>query len=89
MGSTHKKRQQVLNRLSRIEGHIRGIKKMIEEDRDCPDILHQLGAVKASISKVSELVLEDHIESCLVDAVEEGSVQQYVDELKAAIEKLI
>jgi DNA-binding FrmR family transcriptional regulator len=89
MGSSHTKRKQVLNRLSRIEGHIRGIKKMIEEDRDCPDILHQIAAVKSSINKVGELVLEDHIESCLIDAVKEGSIEQYMDELKQAIKKLI
>jgi len=89
MGSTHKHRKQVLDRLSRIEGHIRGIKRMVEEDRGCPEILHQISATKAAINKVGELVLEDHIESCLVDAVEQGSVAEYLEELKEAIGKLI
>ena len=89
MGSTHKHRKQVLDRLSRIEGHIRGIKKMVEEDRDCPDLLHQIAAVKAALNKTGELILEDHIESCLVDAVNQGSTEKYVKELKDAISKLV
>ena len=85
----HKQRKNVLDRLSRIEGHIGGIRKMVEEDRDCPDLLHQIAAVKAAINKVGELILEDHIESCLVEAVNQGSVEKYVEELKNAINKLI
>jgi DNA-binding FrmR family transcriptional regulator len=89
MGSTHKKRKQVLDRLSRIEGHVRGVRKMVEEDRGCPEILQQISATKAAILKVGELVLEDHIESCLVDAVEQGSVAEYLDEVKQAVGALI
>ena len=89
MSSTHKHRKKVIDRLSRIEGHIRGIKKMVEEDRDCPDLLHQLAAVKAAINKTGELILEDHIESCLVDAVKEGSTEVYVKDLREAISKLV
>lgn len=89
MGSTHKHRKKVIDRLSRIEGHIRGIKKMVEEDRDCPDLLHQMAAVKAALNKTGELILEDHIESCMVDAVKEGNTEAYVKDLKEAISKLI
>jgi DNA-binding FrmR family transcriptional regulator len=89
MGSTHKHRKKVIDRLSRIEGHIRGVKKMVEEDKDCPDLLHQLGAVKAALNKTGELILEDHIESCMVDAVKEGTTEEYVKNLKEAISKLI
>ncbi len=89
MGSTHKHRKKVIDRLSRIEGHIRGIKKMVEEDRGCPDLLHQLAAVKAAINKTSELILEDHIQSCLLDAVNEGSTDEYIKNLMEAISKLV
>ena len=89
MGSTHKHRKKVVDRLSRIEGHIRGIKKMVEEDRDCPELLHQIAAVKAALNKTGELILEDHIESCLVDAVNQGSTEEYVKNLKEAITKII
>ena len=89
MGSAHKHRKKVIDRLSRIEGHVRGIKKMVEEDRDCPDLLHQLAAVKAAINKTSELILEDHIQSCLMDAVNEGSTDESLKELMAAVSKLV
>lgn len=89
MGSAHKHRKKVLDRLSRIEGHVRGIKRMVEEDRDCPDLLHQLAAVKAAINKTGELILEDHIESCLVDAISQGSVGEYVEELMDAISRFV
>ena len=89
MGSTHKHRKTVINRLSRIEGHIRGIKKMVDEERDCPDLLHQIAAVKGALNKTGELILEDHIESCLIDAVRQGSTEEYVKNLKEAISKLI
>ncbi len=89
MGFTHKHRKKVVDRLSRIEGHIRGIKKMVEEDRDCPELLHQIAAVKAALNKTGELILEDHIESCLIDAVRQGSTEEYVKNLKEAITKLI
>ena len=89
MGAAHKNRKNVLDRLNRIEGHVRGIKKMIEEDRDCPDLLHQLAAVKAAINKTSELILEDHIQSCLLNAVKEGTTEESVKELMAAVSKLV
>ena len=66
MVSTHKHRKKVVDRLSRIEGHLRGVKKMVEDDRDCPELLHQIAAIKAAINKVGVLILEDHIESCMV-----------------------
>ncbi len=63
---THAQRQAIINRLSRIEGHVRKIKSMVEEGRDCPDLLVQLAAVRSAISKVGQVVLEDHVESCLL-----------------------
>ena len=63
---THSQRQAIVNRLSRIEGHVRKIKSMVEEGRDCPDLLIQLAAVRSAISKAGQAVLEDHIESCLL-----------------------
>lgn len=61
----HKQRRAVVNRLSRIEGHIRSIKQMVEEGRDCADVLIQLSAVRSAIEKAGRVVLEDHLESCL------------------------
>ena len=89
MDSTHKHRKKVIDRLSRIEVHVRGIKKMVEEERDCPELLHQLAAVKAALNKTGELILEDLIESCMIEAVKDGSTGEYVKDLKEAIAKLI
>ena len=64
---THRHRQTraIINRLSRIEGHVRSIKAMVEEERNCPEILIQLAAVRSAINKTGRVVLEDHLESCL------------------------
>jgi DNA-binding FrmR family transcriptional regulator len=61
----HRQRRAIVNRLSRIEGHIRSIKQMVEEGRDCADVLIQLSAVRSAIEKAGRVVLEDHLESCL------------------------
>jgi DNA-binding FrmR family transcriptional regulator len=61
----HKQRKAIINRLSRVEGHIRSIKQMVEQGRDCADILIQLSAVRSAIDKAGRVVLEDHLESCL------------------------
>lgn len=61
----HKKSKAIINRLSRIEGHIRSIKSMVDEGRDCSEILIQVSAVKSAINKVGMTLLEDHLESCL------------------------
>jgi len=85
--STHKKRKEILNRLSRIEGHVRAIRKMVEDDRSCPDLLHQIAAVRAALDKVGQIVLEDHIETCMVEAVKSGETEQYLSDLLDALSK--
>lgn len=77
----------VLNRISRSVGHLSAVKKMIEEGRDCSDVLIQLSAVKAEIANVSKIILKDHIDVCLVDAVK-GNDEETVTKLKEAIDKL-
>ena len=61
----HKKTKAIMNRLSRIEGHVRSIKTMVAEERDCTEVLVQIAAVRSAINKVGKVVLEDHLESCL------------------------
>jgi DNA-binding FrmR family transcriptional regulator len=82
----HKKTRLIINRLSRIEGHIAAIKRMLEEDRTCPEILVQLAAVRGGIEKAAKLVLEDHVESCVRAAVEEGALEASWDELADALD---
>ncbi len=85
----HSKTASVINRLSRTEGHIRAIKRMLQEGRPCPEVLIQLAAVRAAIDKVSRLVLEDHMESCLLHAVADGTPEDEWRQLKQALDSFI
>lgn len=85
----HSKRSSVVNRLSRIEGHVRAIKRMIEEDKPCPELLIQLAAVGSAIHRAARLVLEDHIESCLSQAATNGNTDREWRRLKDALDKYI
>jgi DNA-binding FrmR family transcriptional regulator len=87
VGTGHKKRKQVLDRLARIEGHVRGLRKMVEEEKECPQILIQVAAVRAALGKVSRLVLEDHVETCMKDAAKSGDTERYAADLKDALSK--
>ncbi len=89
MSSVHRQRKNARDRLMRAEGHLRGIIKMIDEDKECPDVLLQIAAVKAALDKAGLVILEDHIEHCLVEAVKSGDVKPQLDELKAALGKLL
>ncbi len=86
--SRHTQTDQVLDRLARIEGHVGGIRKMVESGRPCPDVLTQLAAVKAAINAVSRVVLEDHMEHCFQDHSAE-SIHTSIDELKKALASFI
>jgi DNA-binding FrmR family transcriptional regulator len=61
--------QDVLRRLKSIEGHVRGIERMVEDDVYCIDVIRQIQAVQAALGKVSNLILDNHLNSCLITAV--------------------
>lgn len=67
-----KNRTAILNRLRRIEGQVRGVAQMLEQDRYCIDILHQIQALKAALAKVEDRVLADHAASCVNEAIASG-----------------
>ena len=69
-------RDKLLNRLSRIEGQVRGINKMVEQDRYCIDVLTQLQAVRAALSKVETTMLQDHLGHCIEGAITSGNVAE-------------
>ncbi|UTV80055.1 metal-sensitive transcriptional regulator [Acidithiobacillus sp. YTS05] len=77
-------RQAILQRMARLEGQMRGIRQMLESDRDCPEILVQMSAARAALDKVARLVFEDHLDHCLLDAVREGDAEPRLAEIKAA-----
>ena len=74
---THTNTKAVLNRLARVIGHLQSIKHMVEDGRDCSEVLIQLSAVKAAINSTGKVILQDHIQHCLVDAVETGDMEQF------------
>ncbi|MEE8362843.1 MAG: metal-sensitive transcriptional regulator [Dehalococcoidia bacterium] len=74
-------RKDATNRLSYIEGHLAGVKKMIEEDRYCVDILKQTYAVRRAIGALESLLLDGHLHSCVLEGVKGGRTDQVMDEL--------
>ena len=84
----HTQTKQVLKRLNNIIGHMQGISGMVEEGRDCSDILIQLSAVNAAIRKLKVIILKDHMEHCLVDAVKNDD-KEILDKLNSALELVV
>jgi DNA-binding FrmR family transcriptional regulator len=82
-------RAQLLRRLSRIEGQVRGIARMIEREEYCVDILQQTAALRAAVDAVSIMVLEDHVQGCVRTAAERGEADQYVDEVLDVVRRTL
>ncbi|MHB8928224.1 MAG: metal-sensing transcriptional repressor [Bacillota bacterium] len=80
----HPQNLNVVQRLARIEGHVRGIKQMAESGKPCSDILLQIAAVQAALRKVGQVVLEDHLDHCVLGAPP-GDAKKLLDELKEAL----
>ena len=85
---SHAHTKAVLNRMSRAIGHMESIKRMIEDGRDCAEVLIQLSAVKSAINNTGKVILQDHIEHCIVDAIESGD-HEALDELNKAIDRFM
>jgi len=75
-------KQDALKRMSYIEGHLAGIRKMLEEDKYCVDVLKQTYAVRRAIEKMESLLLEGHLKSCVVEGIRSGRAEEIVEELK-------
>ncbi|MFS1519226.1 metal-sensing transcriptional repressor [Bacillus sp. SCS-151] len=88
MSDHHKHRKSIVNRLARIEGHVRSVKDMAASDRDCGDLLIQIAAIRSALDNCGKLILKDHLEGCVVEAVKEGD-DQVMDKLNDAIDKFI
>ena len=74
-------KSDALKRLSYIEGHLSGIRKMLEEDKYCVDVLKQTYAVRRAIEKMESILLEGHLQTCVVDGIKKGREEQVVGEL--------
>ncbi len=94
-GSTHahvhdeESLRRIVNRLSRIEGHIRGIKTMVQESRPCPDVLVQVAAVRGALNRVARVILDEHLSECIGRAAEEGNMEAEIEQLKTALDRFL
>lgn len=85
---THKQTKAVLNRMARLIGHLQSVRRMVEEGRDCSEILLQISAVDAALKNVGKIILKDHLEHCIVDAVQENDMEA-IARLEQAIDRFV
>jgi DNA-binding FrmR family transcriptional regulator len=82
-------REKLVNRLRRIEGQVRGVERMVDEDRYCIDVVTQISAIQAALDKVALKLLEDHARHCVVGGHGSGTPDELTDELMAAVSRLV
>ncbi len=85
---TDEEKQAVINRLKRIEGQVRGIQRMVEEDRYCVDVLVQISAINAALKKVGSTITERHLKHCVSNAVQQGEGDEAIEELIAVMQHI-
>lgn len=85
---THTQTKAVLNRMARLIGHLQSVRRMVEEGRDCSEILLQISAVDAALKNVGKIILKDHMEHCIVDAVQENDLEA-IARLEQAIDRFV
>ncbi|WP_290459123.1 metal-sensitive transcriptional regulator [Romboutsia ilealis] len=80
-------KDMLIKRLNRIEGQVKGIQKMVEEERYCIDILTQISAIRSAINKVGSIILENHIKGCVANSIKEDNSEESIAELMKTIDK--
>lgn len=85
---THTQTKAVLNRMARLIGHMQAIRRMVEEGRDCSEVLIQISAVDSALKNVGKVILKDHIQHCIVEAVQEND-KESLESLGNAIDKFV
>src|SRR4051812_5115920 len=94
-GTTHgyikaKDKEKLQNRLRRIEGQVRGLQRMVDEEAYCVDVLTQIGSVVSALEKVGTILLKDHVEHCVRESIEKGEgVDEKIEELTSAVERFL
>lgn len=83
----HIDRDAVTKRLKRIEGQIRGLIKMIENDKPCEEILIQIGSAKAALHKTGQVILESHLQHCVINGIQHGDEKETIKKLSSALEQ--
>ena len=82
-------KDQLLTRLARVEGQVRGVARMVDEDRYCIDVLTQLSAIQAALDKVALGLLDDHVKHCVVGGHGPGTQEELTEEMMAAVGRLV
>ena len=83
----HTNTEAIIKRLKRIEGQVRGLIKMVEGNKNCEEILIQIGSAKAALHKTGQAILEEHLSHCVLDGIHEGKEEETISKLTAAIEQ--
>lgn len=87
-GHNHPHQKKIINRMARIIGHAEAVKRMLEEGKDCSEILIQIAAVKSALNNTGKLILQDHINHCILEAIENKD-EEPLEKLNDAIDKFI
>jgi DNA-binding FrmR family transcriptional regulator len=85
----HIHRQKVLARLARIEGHVRAVKRMVEQDKSCPDVLVQIAAIRSALNGVGRVILDDHMRGCMLEALQKGEWELAFKDLSNALDRFV
>ncbi len=86
---THPNKKKVVNRLARIEGHVRSIKAMVDADRDCSEVLIQIAAVRKALDNTAKVILKEHLEHCILHALEKGDGSKSLEDFETAIDRYL
>lgn len=87
--SKNNDKEALIKRLKRIEGQVKGIQKMVEDDRYCVDILTQISAIRSAINKVGTIILENHMKGCVAESIKDGNSDEMINELMSTINKFV
>lgn len=85
----HKETRRIVNRLSRIEGHVRAVARMVEEQRPCAEVLIQIAAIRSALDRAAKVLLADHFESCLMQGSRKSKRDSALAELRHALDRFI
>ena len=85
-----KDKEKIQNRLKRIEGQVRGVQRMVDEEAYCVDVLTQISSIVSAMEKVGTILLKDHVEHCVKESIEKGEdADEKIEELTAAVERFL
>lgn len=85
----HPDQKQILNRLARIEGHVRAVKQMVSDERDCSEVLLQIAAIRKAMDNTAKIILKGHLEHCLAHAVSAGEHEASLKKLHDALDRYL